>query len=331
MIRTPQAPETPRYGPYRFTPQAPQAPDINYGALAKGALKAGKAGYDFATTGAVNPATIAGLVALGLKLSGDPNASALGSVIGGLTPMIPAATAIGTGAIGGGAAGAGAAAAGLGAGAATGGALALPMIPIIAGSLFGKGGIWGSGRGEQPDPLERHGINTLGKSISEGRTPSLESVRTGDPSQAIRADWKTFSDAVNASQGYNAQDRIANWQDGGRGISEIKDPLARLLNPENLPNYDPLGAGAPEKSGFNSMSDYLLHKARNTYPEWTSSDSYDHGGRVKGQPKTNVRITAQEGEYVVNRKASTLRGELLKAINSGASKTTLAGILKAGK
>lgn len=64
-----------------------------------------------------------------------------------------------------------------------------------------------------------------------------------------------------------------------------------------------------------------------------SGDGFHRGGPVtKGPPRgPERRARLLEGEYVVNPKAAKLRRTLLDAINRGASKSTLAQLVKAGR
>ena len=94
----------------------------------------------------------------------------------------------------------------------------------------------------------------LGPSIASGATPSIsalmdaiaEANRTGKPdalTTLLRTDNATLLAAAKATNFGGGLHTQAQWADDFNTIIPVADPLAALLNPMNIPQYDPLNAG----------------------------------------------------------------------------------------
>ena len=230
-----------------------------------------------------NPGLAAGggaaVIGAALQMSGNADAARAGQLLTGLSPIIGGAVQLGpqmlagitggastalagfgaegaamamlaTEATAAGAAGAGTAGAGLaGMGAAAGAGLAMAwvMLPSIIGPLL-------SGRkGEKFDLLENEGLHRLGASIASGATPSIEKIREaiaqGTLTDVLATDWLSLRAAVANTGAGGPLSLLANWMDGGTRIEPVSDPLAKLLNPQNIPNWNPLQSGHVDSSG----------------------------------------------------------------------------------
>lgn len=213
------------------------------------------------------------------------------------------------------------------------------QLPGIIGGLIGKGGIFGApARRPDADLLDMIGINKLGESIAAGRTPTLAAIQTAPSfdalAQVLGTDPATLT-ALAQGQAGSGYDLTANilttpdWQTGGGTlkIQPVADPFAALLNPDNMPNYNPLGANSPIPD--MSMGDWLRWRALNPMtwdpespsyvrPPWQEVASFAAGGVVPGGSPYIDRIPGMltPREFVVRSTVAVPNASALDQLNT---------------
>ena len=182
-------------------------------------------------------------------------------------------------------------------------------------------------------------LNMLSGPLNAVTNFALKQGLTGQDTSGI------VSQAVAEANGFTSPDAMSIIAQGlGLSAGQLASinaaaqhglDITTNLDGPTLSNID--AANAAAAAAAPSAADAAGAVAAGADPAGVANGIEDKGGYIGRKPRQSidkaghVPIKALRTEFVVNPKATKLRRTLLEAINSGASKAKLAGILKAGR